>query len=202
MPQVPLVLFFYSAFGLGLLIRKILTFASPSAPVSWRMWHNAAQCAFFFGRCIICQPLLVLASSPSSSELQALQVEAFSSVIGLGMTNLSMVFMQQMQTVDTLLFCFINGVVFILWIIFVLQMPLTDALHTAYVGSIVITLVCVRQQRDLEELERKSFDHQLLNTRGLLLRGAEQVRRQSTEVEFGFQMTLLERARCVEDLNF
>ena len=24
--------------------------------------------------------------------------------------------------------------VFILWIIFVLQMPLTDALHTAYVG--------------------------------------------------------------------
>eukprot|EP00913_Durusdinium_trenchii_P027598 g25886.t1 len=155
---------------------------------------------------IICQPLLVLASSPSSSELQALQVEAFSSVIGLGMTNLSMVFMQQMQTVDTLLFCFINGVVFILWIIFVLQMPLTDALHTAYVGSIVITLVCVRQQRDLEawkqRLERKSFDHQLLNTRGLLLRGAEQVRRQSTEVEFGFQMTLLERARCVEDLNF
>ena len=30
----------------------------------------------------------------------------------------------------------------------------------------MITAVCVRQQRDLEELERRSFDNQLLNTRG------------------------------------
>lgn len=169
--RVPLVLFFYAAFGIGILMRKLLTFTSPSAPTSWRMWQNVILCAFFFGRC-------------------------------LGMTNLSMVFMQQMQTLDTLLFCFMNGAVFILWIIFVLQMPLTDALHTAYVGSIVITAVCVRQQRDLEDLERKSFDHQLINTRGLLVGSSEQLRRQSTEVEFGFQMTLLERSRRVEHLNF
>lgn len=205
--RVPLVLFFYAAFGLGILMRKLLTFTSPSAPISWRLWQNVILCAFFFGRCVICQPLLVsLVTREGSKEngqgLQAIQVEAFSSVIGLGMTNLSMVFMQQMQTLDTLLFCFMNGAVFILWIIFVLQMPLTDALHTAYVGSIVITAVCVRQQRDLEDLERKSFDHQLVNTRGLLVRSSEQLRRQSSEVEFGFQMTLLERSRRVAHLNF
>lgn len=204
--RVPLVLFFYAAFGIGILMRKLLTFTSPSAPTSWRMWQNVILCAFFFGRCVICQPLLVSLSRSDAvtpnAGLQAVQVEAFSSVIGLGMTNLSMVFMQQMQTLDTLLFCFMNGAVFILWIIFVLQMPLTDALHTAYVGSIVITAVCVRQQRDLEDLERKSFDHQLINTRGLLVGSSEQLRRQSTEVEFGFQMTLLERSRRVEHLNF
>ena len=163
--RVLLVLLFYVAFGAGLIIRKLLMFASPSAPNSWRVWHNVLLCAFFFGRCVICQPLLVSLATEGST-LQAVQVEAFSSVIGLGMTNISMVFMQQMQTIDTLLFCFVNGAVFILWIIFVLQMPLTDALHTAYVGSIVITAVCVRQQRDLEELDRRSFDHQLLNARG------------------------------------
>eukprot|EP00435_Cladocopium_sp_Y103_P049992 s284_g15.t1 len=209
--RVPLVLFFYAAFGIGILMRKLLTFTSPSAPTSWRM------CAFFFGRCVICQPLLVSLSrsdavpNAPNAGLQAVQVEAFSSVIGLGMTNLSMVFMQQMQTLDTLLFCFMNGAVFILWIIFVLQMPLTDALHTAYVGSIVITAVCVLQAilslemkipalevaMTTEDLERKSFDHQLINTRGLLVGSSEQLRRQSTEVEFGFQMTLLERSRAV-----
>ena len=31
--------------------------------------------------------------------------------------------MQQMQTFDMLLFCLVNGVVFILWILFVLQAP-------------------------------------------------------------------------------
>ena len=166
--RVLLVLLFYMAFGAGLIVRKLLMFASPSTPNSWRVWHNVLLCTFFFGRCVICQPLLVSLATDGSTQLQAVQVEAFSSVIGLGMTNISMVFMQQMQTVDTLLFCFVNGAVFILWIIFVLQMPLTDALHTAYVGSIVITAVCVRQQRDLEELDRRSFDHQLLNARGAL----------------------------------
>ncbi|CAK0880162.1 unnamed protein product, partial [Prorocentrum cordatum] len=105
----------------------------------------------------------------------AVQVEAFSSVVGLGMTNLSMVFMQQLQTVDMLLFCLANGAVFILWIIFVLQMPLTDALHAAYVGSIVVTAVCVRQQRDLEDIERRTFDHELLQARGMLVRTADRI---------------------------
>ncbi|CAJ1393467.1 unnamed protein product, partial [Effrenium voratum] len=199
--RVLLVLFFYGAFGVGLLLRKMLLFASPSAPTCWRMWHNVILCAFFFGRCLICQPLLVSLAT-EGSQLQQVQVEAFSSVIGLGMTNLSMVFMQQMQTIDTLLFCFVNGAVFILWIIFVLQMPLTDALHTAYVGSIVITAVCVRQQRDLEELERRSFDNQLLNTRGLVLRTAEQISRQSTHQEFMSHLVMLEKSRRRESINF
>ncbi|CAE7944347.1 unnamed protein product, partial [Symbiodinium sp. KB8] len=200
--RVLLVLLFYTAFGAGLIIRKLLMFASPSAPGAWRVWHNVLLCAFFFGRCVICQPLLVSLATDGSTQLQAVQVEAFSSVIGLGMTNISMVFMQQMQTVDTLLFCFVNGAVFILWIVFVLQMPLTDALHTAYVGSIVITAVCVRQQRDLEELDRRSFDHQLLNARGTLVRSAEQLSRQSTAQEFSWQMRILENSRSVEHLNF
>ena len=34
-------------------------------------------------------------------------------VVGIGMTNLSMVFMQQLRTVDMLLFCITNGIVFI-----------------------------------------------------------------------------------------
>merc|ERR1712187_1087008 len=101
--------------------------------------------------------------------------EAFSSVIGLGMTNLSMVFMQQMQTIDMLFFCLMNGVVFIVWIIFVLRMPLTDALHTAYVGSIVVAAVCVRQQRDLEDIERRTFENKLLNARGMLMRSADRI---------------------------
>merc|ERR1712037_53196 len=102
-----------------------------------------------------------------------------------------MVFMQQMQTVDMLLFCFVNGIVFILWIVFVLQMPLTDALHTAYVGSIVVTAVCVRQQRDLEDLERRTFEHELLHARGMLVRSADRIAVQATPREFAIGMHLL-----------
>merc|ERR1719293_584190 len=86
-----------------------------------------------------------------------------------------MVFMQQMQTAEMFFFCLVNGVIFIVWILFVLQMPLTDALHTAYVGSIVVTAVCVRQQRDLEDIERRTFDHELLQARGMLVRTADRI---------------------------
>merc|ERR1712190_696144 len=113
-----------------------------------------------------------------------------------------MVFMQQMQTLDTLLFCVANGAVFILWIIFVLQMPLTDALHTAYVGSIVVTAVCVRQQRDLEDIERRTFDHELLHARGMLVRSADRIAAQASHTEFILGMQALDRARRVERLHF
>merc|ERR1711870_47039 len=112
-----------------------------------------------------------------------------------------MVFMQQMQTVDMLLFCVINGVVFILWIIFVLQMPLTDALHTAYVGSIVVSAVCVRQQRDLEDIERRTFEHELLHARGLLVRSADRIATQASSQEFAIGMSMLNRWRRVEHLK-
>merc|ERR1712194_919840 len=118
------------------------------------------------------------------------------------MTNLSMVFMQQMQTVDVLLFCFLNGVVFIIWIIFVLQMPLTDALHTAYVGSIVVTAVCVRQQRDLEDIERRTFEHEFLHARSMLLRSADRIATQASSQEFAVGMQVLNRCRRVEQMNF
>merc|ERR1712151_351646 len=114
------------------------------------------------------------------------------------MTNLSMVFMQQMQTFDMLLFCVINGVVFILWIIFVLQMPLTDALHTAYVGSIVVSAVCVRQQRDLEEMVRRRFDHELLHVRGMLVRSADRVVQGASPEDFTLCSQLLMRSRRFE----
>jgi len=199
--RVTLVLLFYAAFATGLLLRKVLLFAAPSPPRHRRVWHNFLLCAFFFGRCVVCQPLLVnfaLQGRP----FRALQVEAFSSVIGLGMTNLSMVFMQQMQTIDMLLFCVVNGVVFILWIIVVLKMPLTDALHTAYVGSIVVTAVCVRQQRDLEDIERRTFDHELIHARGALVRSAERIAGQASPHEFAAGMGILNRARRFERLNF
>merc|ERR1712190_513902 len=113
-----------------------------------------------------------------------------------------MVFMQQMQTLDTLLFCVANGAVFILWIIFVLQMPLTDALHTAYVGSIVVTAVCVRQQRDLEDIERRTFDHELLQARGTLVRSADRIAAQASSSEIAVSMHILSRARRVEHVHF
>lgn len=200
--RVALVVLFYAAFGTGLLLRKVLVFAAPSAPRHRRIWHNVLLCAFFFGRCVVCQPLLVNLATEGARPFRTLQVEAFSSVIGLGMTNLSMVFMQQMQTIDMLLFCLVNGVVFILWIIFVLQMPLTDALHTAYVGSIVVTAVCVRQQRDLEDTERRTFDHELLRARGLLMRSADRIAAQASNHEFVISVQILGRARRVEHINF
>lgn len=123
-------------------------------------------------------------------------------MIGLGMTNLSMVFMQQMQTIDMLLFCLVNGIVFILWIVFVLRMPVTDALHTAYVGSIVVTAVCVRQQRDLEDIERRTFDHELLHARGMLVRSADRLAQQLSPREFTVAMQMLSRARRLEHINF
>merc|ERR1719253_1047400 len=200
--RVKLILLFYGAFAAGLLLRKVMLFAAPSQPRYRRIWHNVLLCAFFFGRCVVCQPLLVNLAMEGARPFRALQVEAFSSVIGLGMTNLSMVFMQQMQTIDMLLFCLVNGVVFILWILFVLQMPLTDALHTAYVGSIVVTAVCVRQQRDLEDIERRTFEHEFLHTRGMLLRSADRIATTASPQEFTSGVQLLNRLRRVEHLNF
>merc|ERR1719253_710548 len=193
--RVKLILLFYGAFAAGLLLRKVMLFAAPSQPRYRRIWHNVLLCAFFFGRCVVCQPLLVNLAMEGARPFRALQVEAFSSVIGLGMTNLSMVFMQQMQTFDMLLFCLVNGVVFILWILFVLQMPLSDALHTAYVGSIVVTAVCVRQQRELEEIERRTFDHELLHARGMLVRSADRIAAQASRNDFAAAMQVLSRAR-------
>lgn len=200
--RVTLVLLFYSVFGIELLIRKALLFATPSPPRNRRAWHNALLCAFFFGRCVVCQPLLVEIATQGSRPFRTLQVEAFSSVIGLGMTNLSMVFMQHMQTLDMLLFCLANGLVFIFWIFVVLQMPLTDALHTAYVGSIVVTAVCVRQQRDLEDIERRTFEHEFLHARSMLLRSADRIATQASPQEFAIGVHVLNRLRRVEQLNF
>merc|ERR1719329_1399222 len=163
--RVTLVLMFYAACGAGLLIRRVLLLVAPSSPKNRRLWHNVLLCLFFLGRCAVCQPLFTTVAAEGSKPFRTLHVEAFSSIIGLGMTNLSMVFMQQLQTLDMLLFCLVNGAVFILWIVFVLRMPLTDALHTAYVGSIVVTMVCVRQQHDLEDIERRTFEHELYHAR-------------------------------------
>lgn len=198
--RVTLVLLFYAAFAAGMLIRKVSLFAVSSTPRHRRLWHNMMLCAFLFGRCIVCQPVLVNLAA-GSRPFKAFQVEAFSSVMGLCMTNLSMVFMQQMQTVDMLVFCVINSIVFVLWITIVVQMPLGDALHTAYVGSIVVTLVCVRQQRDLEDLERRSFDHELMHARGTLVRLSDQISRQAAPREFAMGMHLLGRSRRIEHLN-
>jgi len=200
--RVPLVILFYIAFAAGLMLRKVLLFGVPSPPRHCRLWHNVLLCAFFFGRCVVCQPLLASLAAEGPRPFRALQVEAFSSVIGLGMTNLSMVFMQQMQTVDMLLFCLVNGAVFILWIVFVLRMPLTDALHTAYVGSIVVTAVCVRQQRDLEDMERRAFSHELVQARGSLVQAADQIAIRASSQEFGISMRILRRARSVEHVHF
>lgn len=200
--KVTLIILFYAAFATALLLRRLMILASPT-PSRWRrVWHNVLLCGFFFGRCIVCQPVLLNFVAGNHSSARQLQAETFSSVIGLGMTNLSLVFMPQIQTVDMLLFCVINGVVFILWIIFILQMPLTDALHTAYVGSIVVTAVCVRQQRDQEDLERRSFDHELLHSRGTLVRSADRISAQASDLEFAVSMQILSKARFHEHLNF
>jgi len=200
--RMMLVLLFYSACGAWLLLRKVLLLAAPPPPRSRRIWHNVLLCLFFFGRCIVCQPLFVTIATEGSRPFRTLQVEAFSSIIGLGMTNLSLVFMQQLQTFDMLLFCLLNGAVFCLWIIFGLQMPFHDALHTAYVGSIVVTAVCVRQQRDLEDIERRTFEHDLLHARGMLVRSADRIAAQATPREFAMGMHILGRARRAEHLHF
>lgn len=199
--RVNLIFLFYAAFAAAMLLRKVALFAAPSPPKHRRLWHNVLLCAFLFGRCIVCQPVLVNLAA-GSRPYKTFQVEAFSSVMGLCMTNLSMVFMQQMQTIDMLIFCVVNGIVFILWITVVLQMPLSDALHTAYVGSVVVTLVCVKQQYVLEDLERRSFDHELMHARGTLVRLSNQLSRQATPREFATAMHLLGRSRRVEHLHF
>eukprot|EP00928_Gymnodinium_smaydae_P095097 TRINITY_DN8120_c0_g1_i1.p1 TRINITY_DN8120_c0_g1~~TRINITY_DN8120_c0_g1_i1.p1 ORF type:complete len:459 (-),score=81.14 TRINITY_DN8120_c0_g1_i1:2-1378(-) len=201
--RMEMVILYYAAFAAALLLREVLILVVPLSPRRIRFTHNAFLSVFFLGRCLVCQPSpLIGAGDNHDPATGMMRVEAFSSVIGLGMTNLSMVFMQRMQTVDMLIFCAINGLVFVLWIVFVLQMPLTEAIHTAYVGSIVVTAVCVRQQRDLEDLERRSFDQELIHTRGTLVRTADRISQQASGPEFALGMRILQRVRRVEHTSF
>lgn len=198
--RVPLVVLFYCACACALLPRKVFLLAVPPSPASRRRWHNALLCLFFLGRCTVCQPLFSTILAYGSKPFSTVQVEAFSSIVALGMTNLSMVFMR-LQTLDTLLFCLANGAIFVFWIAYVLQMPLADSLHTAYVGSIVVATVSVRQQHDLEDLERRVFEQELLNLRGVLSRSGDRILRQSTASDFAIGLRALRRSRQHEHLN-
>lgn len=196
-----LVLLFYGSFAGVLLMHNVLFFATRTRPWRRRVWHNVFLCLFFLGRCIICQPLFSLIFFEGET-IQNTQVQAATSLMGLSLTNLPMVFTLQLQTLDMIIFCFVHGVVSIVWILFALQIPLANALHTLYVGNFFVSCVCIWQQHEREKYERRSFEHELMMERGLLLRSADRLVRQATKVEFDINMHYLYKARRAEHLNF
>lgn len=198
--RLALIGLFYGACLCVLPLRNALLLAAPLSPGKARRWQVTLLCFFFIGRCTVCQPLFSTVLEEGTKPFRSLQSEALSSIIGLGMTNLSMVFMR-LQTLDTLFFCIVNGAVFVVWIIFVLRMPLTDALHMAYGGSVVVLTVCVRQQHDLEAAARRAFEMELLQVRGVIARSGDLVLRQSTASDFALGIRTLRRARQAEHLN-
>jgi len=161
-------------------------------------------CAFFVGRGLVCHPLLALAAAADEAENKALAIHAATSLIGLGMTNLSGVLALQLNTLDTLMLCAAHLVASACWILLTFRTSPSggEGWHTLLAGHSLVACVCVWQQHEQERLDRSSFEEELLMERGLLLRSADCLARQSTEANFAVCLGLLHRARRVEHLRF
>eukprot|EP00747_Dinoflagellata_sp_TGD_P220121 gnl/TRDRNA2_/TRDRNA2_92133_c0_seq1.p1 gnl/TRDRNA2_/TRDRNA2_92133_c0~~gnl/TRDRNA2_/TRDRNA2_92133_c0_seq1.p1 ORF type:complete len:430 (-),score=70.88 gnl/TRDRNA2_/TRDRNA2_92133_c0_seq1:180-1469(-) len=203
--RISLVIRFYVAFVVMVLIHKVVFVAVRGRPRHWSMSRRLLLCGFLLGRGLACHPLL--ADAVPDEQNQAVQqmqaahhVRAATSLIGLGMTNLSAVLALQLHTLDTLVLCLTHGVACVWWAWLALRVPSGDAWPTLLAGHSLVACVCVWQQHEQERFERANFEQELLVARGMLLRSSDGLVRKSTEAEFNFNMHLLHRARCAEHL--
>merc|ERR1712196_716949 len=117
---------------------------------------------------------------------------------GIWLTHLPMLFTLQFQTLDTLIFCVVNGLISLFWIVFMLQMPIGDQLHMLFIGNFLIPCFVFWQQREQERMERVSFEQDLILERGFLLRSADRLVRGFVQhADHRTNMELLHRARSV-----
>jgi len=198
-----LVLRFHGAFIALVLVHKAVFLALRGRPFKWRKSRGALLCSFLLGRGLVCHPLLASAFPIGTSEdaKDSHGVRVATSLIGLGMTNLSAVLALQLHTLDTLLLCAAHGVACLCWAMLALHIPSGDAWHTLIAGHSLVACVCVWQQHEQERFDRCSFEQELLMERGLLLRSSDNLARQTSQTDFGMGVQFLSRARQVEHIH-
>jgi len=196
-----LVIYFNCAFLAMVLIHKVLFLAFGGCLQIWKVSRSALLCCFLLGRGAVCHPVFgaALPDDPVASSAQS--VQAASSLIGLGMTNLSAVLALQLHTLDTLLLCITQGLACVCWTYVAIDILSDDAWNMLIVGHSLVAVVCVWQQHHQEKLDRSSFEQKLVMQRSLLLQSADRMVRQCTKADFNKSTVLLYRVRCVEELN-
>jgi len=195
-----LVVHFYLAFVTMVFIHTTLFVAIRANPQWWRISRGVLLCGFLVGRGFVCHPFLSGPLPETEAEKTAFGVHATTSLIGIGMTNLSGFLALQLHTLDTLLLCLAHGTT---WLWVMLCMPSdVDSWIVLLAGHLIVSCVCVWQQREQERFERASFEEELLMERSMLLRSSECLARRGTQADFRRCMHLLHRARMTEHLNF
>eukprot|EP00927_Polykrikos_kofoidii_P079633 TRINITY_DN76427_c0_g1_i1.p1 TRINITY_DN76427_c0_g1~~TRINITY_DN76427_c0_g1_i1.p1 ORF type:complete len:417 (-),score=45.33 TRINITY_DN76427_c0_g1_i1:46-1215(-) len=203
--RLSLVLHFYGCFAASVVLHRLLFLANRGRPRRWRTTRGILLCGFLLGRGVVCHP--VLSEPPTHGDFggaeESLQtVQAASSLIGLGMTNLSTVMGLQLHTFDTLLLCVAHNLACTCWAVLALHMPLSGSWHMVLAGQTLVACVCIWQQHEQERFDRNSFEQEMLMERGILLRSSDRIARQGTQAEFSSCMRVLYRIRCAEQLNF
>eukprot|EP00930_Biecheleria_cincta_P037427 TRINITY_DN25688_c0_g1_i2.p1 TRINITY_DN25688_c0_g1~~TRINITY_DN25688_c0_g1_i2.p1 ORF type:complete len:445 (+),score=99.04 TRINITY_DN25688_c0_g1_i2:26-1360(+) len=200
--RLRLLFLFYAASMVLVFAHKCFVLILPCRPVHLRAGRGVLMCSFFLGRWLACQPLLVapVPDDPAAMSVQSLKVA--SSLIGLGMTNLSAVLALQLDTLDTFLLCVSHFIACATWAVVALQIAAGEALQTLILGHCVVACVCIWQQHEQERFDRISFEQELLMARGLLLRNSDNVARQSAQADFSCAYQVLHQARVVQHINF
>jgi hypothetical protein len=193
------VVHFYIAFTALVTLHAALFTALRGAPYWWRISRGVLLCGLLVGRGVVCHPLLLSELPETEAQRTAITVHAATSLIGIGMTNLSGVLALQLHTLDTLLLCIANGIA---WFWVTLTMPSGEGWQTLVAGHSLVAFVCIWQQHEQERFERSRFEEELLMERGMLLRSSDCLVRQGTEADFSASMRLLRRARVVEHIHF
>lgn len=207
--RLSLVLHFYGCFAASVALHRLLFLATRDRPWRWRATRGVLLCGFLLGRGVVCHPLLsepptlgASTSAAAEAEESIRGVRAASSLIGLGMTNLSAVLGLQLHTFDTLLLCVAHNLACTCWAILALHMPLGGSWHMLVTGHSLVACVCIWQQHEQERYDRSSFEQEMLMERGILLRSSDCIVRQGAQADFPACMRLLFWARCAEHLNF
>lgn len=197
--RLSLICHFYVAFVALVTVHASLFMALRGPPRWWRISRGFLLCSFLVGRGIVCHPLFMSGIPDSDEQKTAWTVHAATSLIGIGMTNLSGVLALRLHTLDTLLLCVAHGFA---WFWVTMTIPSGEGWQTLLAGHSLVAFVCVWQQHEQERFERSCFEEELLMERGMLLRSADCLVRRGTEADFGTNIRLLHRARVAEHIHF
>lgn len=209
-----LVLRLYVSFLVVVLVHKVLFLVSRGRPVPWRRARGLLVCGFLLARGVVCHPIPSLSYGVETGDAEVLDfqsmdtaegsihsVQVASSLVGLGMTNLTVMLTLQLHTLDTLLLCLTNMLVCAIWC--AVALSFSGASSQTLMGStLFVAAVCVWHQQEQERYERNAFEQELLAARGMLLRSSTCLVRQGTKTDFNLSMSLLYRARAAELLSF
>lgn len=197
--RLSLVAHFYFAFVTLVTVHVLLFAALRGPPRWWRISRGVLLCGLLVGRGMVCHPLFLQKLPELEEHKAAVTVHAATSLIGIGMTNLSGVLALQLHTLDMLLLCTAHGFA---WLWFTLAIPSGEGWQTLIAGHTLVAFVCVWQMHETERFDRNHFEESLLMERGMLLRSSDCLVRQGTEADFGASMRVLHRARVVEHIYF